>query len=276
MLKNIIVSLSLITSSLFITNAQAEDIKSLPLNGKYINSVKSKNDVYDEIMTDYIKDFEKRYNKTMSAINQADLAKDNALKYTNAKVQQIKDEYKSNPSAVSRDTDQKVKEIINSSKSNEETLARLNNVRNVQYKTDLDDIKVVIDENQYAIKKAIATNMEKQKSLINENFSNEEAVFVNIFKNKMKEFTVTKEEKDFLEKSIKETTLTIKNTKITIDDKTINTVNDAINKDITTYTLYDKAILSEFSNNLSNFDKKLFNTRWKYSRSKSTYPEKKY
>lgn len=276
MLKNIIVSLSLITTSLFITNAQAEDIKSLPLNGKYINSVKSKNDVYDEIMTDYIKDFEKRYNKTMSAINQADLAKDNALKYTNAKVQQIKDEYKSNPSAVSRDTDQKVKEIINSSKSNEETLSRLNNVRNVQYKTDLDDIKVVIDENQYAIKKAIATNMEKQKSLINENFSNEEAVFVNIFKNKMKEFTVTKEEKDFLEKSIKETTLTIKNTKITIDDKTINTVNDAINKDITTYTLYDKAVLSEFSNNLSNFDKKLFNTRWKYSRSKSTYPEKKY
>jgi hypothetical protein len=276
MLKNIIVSLSIITTSLFIANVKAETIKSLPLNGKYIDSVKSKNDVYDEIITDYIKDFEKRYNKAMSAINQAELAKENALKHTNVKVQQIKDEYKSNPSAVSRDTDQKVKEIINSSKNNDEMLSKLNYVRNVQYKTDMDDIKVVLEENQYPIKKAISANLDKQKSIINENFSNEESVFVNIFKNKMKEFTVTKEEKEFLEKSIKETTLTIKNTKLTVDDSVINTVNEAINKDISNYTLYDKAVLSDFSNKLNTFDKKLFDTRWKYSRSKSTYPEKKY
>lgn len=92
----------------------------------------------------------------------------------------------------------------------------------------------------------------------------------------MKEFTVTKEEKEFLEKSIKETTLTIKNTKLTVDDSVINTVNEAINKDISNYTLYDKAVLSDFSNKLNTFDKKLFDIRWKYSRSKSTYPEKKY
>ena len=90
----------------------------------------------------------------------------------------------------------------------------------------------------------------------------------------MKEFTVTKEEKEFLEKSIKETTIAIKENPISINEKEIDNIMQKIDKDVTNYTLANDIVLSSFKESLGKLDRNLFNVRWKYSRSKSIYPEK--
>lgn len=273
MIKKIVLSISLIYCSM-ISNIYAESQVALPTNTKYLETLKTNNEVYDEIIRDYIKDVENRYVKTISSIDQANLAKDMSMKFVNQKIDKIKSDFKNSSNDSKKRNDENIKNIVKNVKSKNDIPFRNKNIKYPEYTTEIDLINGVVKENETTVKKSIKTNIDKQKNIIKENFSNEESIFLEIFKNKMKEFTVTKEEKEFLEKSIKETTIAIKENPISINEKEIDNIMQKIDKDVTNYTLANDIVLSSFKESLGKLDRNLFNVRWKYSRSKSIYPEK--
>lgn len=131
---------------------------------------------------------------------------------------------------------------------------------------------------KYMFEKSLKDRLNYQEEELNKSFEKESEIFLNIFKKTMKEYQITKEERDFLAKNIKAVIEKLKTIKI----KNIKSQND--NK-LNQYSKYDIEIVlndmrdinegyltitSDFSRKI---DKELSNIVWKSMRSKITIPE---
>lgn len=131
---------------------------------------------------------------------------------------------------------------------------------------------------KYMFEKSLKDRLNYQEEELNKAFEKESEIFLNIFKKTMKEYQITKEERDFLAKNIKAVIEKLKTIKI----KNIKSQND--NK-LNQYSKYDIEIVlndmrdinegyltitSDFSRKI---DKELSNVVWKSMRSKVTIPE---
>jgi len=131
---------------------------------------------------------------------------------------------------------------------------------------------------KYMFEKSLKDRLNYQEEELNKSFEKESEIFLNIFKKTMKEYQITKEERDFLAKNIKAVIEKLKTIKI----KNIKSQND--NK-LNQYSKYDIEIVlndmrdinegyltitSDFSRKI---DKELSNIVWKSIRSKVTIPE---
>jgi len=210
----------------------------LRLNSKYVNVLKTPNVVFNETYKAYIKDFEARYQLTKNNIAEYNKTQDLKLKPLTLKIDQI------------------VKSF--DEEGSEAYLANLINTEVNNYST------IVV-----GVTKSKLNNQEKE---INAAFPDESKVFLKQFQTVIKDYDVTKEEKDYLEKTVKEFVTVMKNNPINSTPDRYKTSLDAITKSPTTYTYvanYQQALMEE---PLAKYDKALFDVMWKKSRSTSVYP----
>ena len=235
--------ISIILSSLISTIAvgQTKDIKpsfqtntsNLLLTNMYINKMSTSNEVFDVIIKEYIKNFDKRQSALIKNISDFNTKEDK-------KLERIKKE-------INDATNEGAKQSAKSSA-------------------------------KYTFEKSLKDRLNYQEEEINKSFTNESEIFVNIFKNTMKEYTITKEEKDFLAENIKAVVNQLKNIKI-------GDIRSQNNKKLNQYSNYDIEIVlndmrdinegyQTFTSSFNRkIDKALSNVVWKSMRSKITIPE---
>lgn len=208
----------------------------LRLNAAYINKLNTPNEVFNDIYKSYLKDVEARYSKMMDAIKTYDENQDRTLKPLNDKIDGIRKSF-------NEDSDAYVEDLVKKER----------------------------EQNAFDIKKVTKNKFTNQQKLVNETFPNEEKVFIEIFRAKMKEYTITDAEKAFLDKSIKETVTILKNNPLTLDKSVFDTQLANVEKSVNVYQSTDNLYKGLMDQNFQKLDKALFDNIWKYSRSNSVY-----
>lgn len=221
------------------TKMQPSDNGALRLNSKYVNSLKTPNIVFNETYKAYVKDFEARYKVTKANIAEYNRIQDLKLKPLTLKIDQI------------------VKSF--DEEGSEAYLANLIN-------TEINNYSTIV----LGVTKSKLNNQEKE---INTAFPDESKVFLKQFQTVIKDYDVTKEEKEYLEKSVKDFVTVMKSNPINSTSDKYKASLDTITKSPTTYNYveaYQKALIEE---PLAKYDKALFDVMWSKSRSNSVYPK---
>lgn len=211
----------------------------LRFNSKYVNSLKTPNVVLNETYKAYVTDFETRYQTAQKTIEEYNKTQDLKLKPLNLKIDQIVKSFDEEGSDF--------------------------------YLVNL--INTEVNNFSSTIKTVTKNKLNNQETVINTTFPDESKVFLKQFQTVLKEYDVTKEEKEYLEKTMKEFILVMKNNPINSSPDKYKASLDAINQAPTTYTYvepYQKALMEE---PLAKYDKALFDVMWSKSRSNSVYPK---
>lgn len=211
----------------------------LRFNSRYVDKIKTPNVVLNDTYKAYINDFETRYKEARKNIDEYNRTQDLKLKPLNLKVDQI------------------IKEF-----DEEGSDAYLVNLINTEVNNFSSTIKTVTKN-----------KLNNQETVINTAFADESKVFLKYFQSSLKEYDVTQEEKNYLEKTVKEFVQVMKTNPVNSTSDKYKSSLDAISQAPTTYKyadIYQKALLDE---PLAKYDKALFDVMWKKSRSNSVYPK---
>ena len=227
------------SSTTKVTNKTEWKTSPLMLNSNYLEKLKTPNIVYNDIYTAYITDFVSRYEKMSKEIKDYDESQDKILKPMNMKIEKIQKDFDPN------------------------------NENSDFYLDDL--VKKEMEQNAFNIKKITKNKFNYEQEQVAKYFSDEDKIFIKIFKSKMSEYTVTDEEKVFLDKSIKETLAIIKTHPLTLDSSVFDKQLADLDKTINNYRNVSNLYQGMLDSNLNKFDKALFDNMYKYSRSNSVY-----
>jgi len=220
---------------------QSSNNNGLRLNSKYVNLLKTPNVVLNETYKSYVMDFENRYQTTKKTLDEYNKTQDLKLKPLNLKIDQI------------------IKNF-----DEEGSDAYLTNLINTEVNNFSSTIKTVTKN-----------KLNNQETLIGTTFPDESKVFLKQFQTILKDYDVTKEEKEYLEKTVKEFIVVMKNNPINSSPDKYKASLDAISQAPTTYTYvepYQKALMEE---PFAKYDKALFDVIWSKARSNSVYPTQK-
>lgn len=220
------------------TKMQPSENGALRLNSRYVNVFKTPNIVFNETYKAYITDFEARYKVTKNNIAEYNRIQDLKLKPLALKIDQIIKSFDEEGS------DAYLTNLINAEVTNYSTVV-------------------------LGVVKSKLNNQEKE---INTAFPDESKVFLKQFQTVIKDYDVTKEEKEYLEKAVKDFVAVMKSNPINSTSDKYKASLDAITKSPTTYNYieaYQKALMED---PLAKYDKALFDVMWQKSRSNSVYP----
>jgi hypothetical protein len=220
---------------------QSSNNNALRLNSKYVNIMKTPNVVLNETYKLYVNDFETRYQNTKKSLDEYNKTQDLKLKPLNLKIDQI------------------IKSF-----DEEASDAYLSNLINTEVNNFSSTIKTVTKN-----------RLNNQETLIGTNFPDESKVFLKQFQTVLKDYDVTKEEKEYLEKTVKEFIVVMKNNPINSSPDKYKASLEVVSQTPSAYTYvesYQKALIEE---PLAKYDKALFDVIWSKARSNSVYPTQK-
>jgi hypothetical protein len=213
----------------------------LRFNMKYVNSIKTPNIVFNETYKSYVTDFENRFEKAQKTINDYNRTQDLKLKPLDLKIEQIKKNF-----------------------DDEASDAYLNNLIDTEVKNFSSTINTITKN-----------KLSNQETVVNTTFPDESKVFVSIFQKTLSDYEVTKEEKTYLETTMKEFVTVLKKNPITSPSDAYKKTLESINTNPNSYTLFEYYQKAMFNDKIATFDKALFDVMWSKSRSNSVYPDYK-